>query len=187
MNIQAHRDWDRPPKYCSNCKQKYYEVSDNCSHCGKSYAISTGMQIKCKESGWSLPKRCEDCRELFRHKPFKTVPEKTLFGSVVFRTYNSIGQLISESRNETGFFGDKKRVHRSHTGKKSGESRKRSDWFGNKFVETKGLDGRIKSTSHELTGIFGDKYTESTGGDSGTKHRTRAKTSWTGKKYRETQ
>jgi hypothetical protein len=76
--IGAHRDWDHPPKYCDSCKQSFAPVDTSCEHCGKGFTIPTGTQIKCKEKGWDLPKRCEDCRELFRHKLFKTVRETVL-------------------------------------------------------------------------------------------------------------
>jgi hypothetical protein len=186
-NIRANRDWDHPPKLCPECRQTYAPKDASCLHCGTSFTIYAGIQIKCQKNGWDLPKHCGDCRELFRHKPFKTVRETNWAGNTMFRTYNSIGQLISESRDETGFFGDKRRVHRSETGEHTGVTREKVNWLGNHYKETTGPDGMVKSTSRERTNWLGNKYTESTGGSSGTKHITRSKTSWTGKKYRETE
>lgn len=144
--------------------------------------------MKCEKSGWELPKRCDECRELFRHKPFNTMRETDVLGSVVFRMYNSLGQLIGESRDETGFFGDKKRVHVSGGGKTTGVTRERTDLLGSRYRETTGPNGEVKSTSRERTDLLGNKYTESTGGTSNTKHETRTKTSWwTGAKHRETE
>ena len=185
--INACRDWERPPKFCSRCKTAHSPIDASCSHCGASFTISTGTQIQCKKQGWELPKRCEICRQLFKHKPFKTVRETTLTGSPIFRTYNSLGQLIGESTDGKGLFGDERRVHRSHTGKPTGVTRKVKSAFGTQYNETRGTDGRVKSTSRERTGILGDKYTESTGGTSGIKHVTRTVISWFGKKFRKTE
>ena len=185
--MRVNRDWDHPPKFCDSCKHAYAPKTASCAHCGSSFSIPTGTQIKCKENGWDLPKRCESCRELFRHKPFKTVRETTWTGATVFRTYNSVGQLIGESKDEKGFFGDERRVHRAPTGKKTGTTKEKTDWLGNRYRETRAPDGSVKSTSRERTDWLGNKYTESRGGSSDTKHTTKTKTSWWGKKYRETQ
>jgi hypothetical protein len=184
--IRVHRDWDHPPKFCVACKKAYVPQTASCSHCGKSFTISTGIQIKCRENGWDLPKRCDDCRELFRHKPFETVRETGWLGNTVFRTYNSIGQLIGESRDEMGFLGDKRRVHYSSTGKMTGVTSEETDLLGSPYRETTGADGRVKSTSRERTDLLG-KYTERTGGTSGIMHRTRTIISWIGQKIRKTE
>ena len=109
--------------------------------------------------GWDLPRRCQPCRELFRHKPFRTVRETDALGSVVFRTYNSIGQLIGESRDNKDWLGNERRTHRSASGRMTGESRQRTDLLGNAF-------------------------TESRGGSSGTRHTTTDRTTWLGTRYR---
>ena len=185
-SIHAHHDWDYPPVFCKECKEAHPPINASCSHCGINFSISTGAQINCLKNGWDLPKRCNDCRELFKHKPFQTVKEQDLLGNIVFRTYNSRGQIISETRDEVGFFGDNRRAHYSKTGKQIGITRDKTDIIGNPYRETTGLDGKIKSTSKERTDLLGNKFTESTGGTSETKHITRSQTSWTGKKYRET-
>jgi hypothetical protein len=186
-NIRAHRDWDHAPSFCESCKSEYAPKDKNCEHCGKSFSIPTGTQIKCKNNGWELPRKCEDCRELFRHKPFKTVREETMFGNIVFRTYNSIGQLISESRDETTIWGNERRRHTGKAGKTTGFTRKKETVFGTPYRETTRPDGSIKSRSVEKETFFGNKYTESTGGSSQTKHKTQNAETWTGKKYRKTE
>jgi hypothetical protein len=154
----------------------------------KAFTIPTGTRIRCKEKGWELPKRCEVCRKLFRHKPFRTEREMDLLGGVVFRTYNSVGQLIGESRDETGLLGDKKRVHRSsRSGKAVATTRDEVGILGDRYRETSGPDGTTKSRSRERTGLLGDKYTESTGGTSQTRHITRTVVSWVGRKLRKTE
>jgi hypothetical protein len=158
-----------------------------CSHCGATFTVGTGTQINCNQKGWELPKRCENCRELFRHKPFRTIKETDFFANPVFRTFNSLGQLISESRDETGILGDERRRHSSRFGKTVGITRDRTDFLGNPYRETTGPDGGVKSRSREGTGIFGDKYTESSGGSSNTKHVTRPKKDVFGNEYRETE
>jgi len=185
--INARREWEHPPKFCPRCKASYPPRNESCGHCGSSFTISTGTQIQCLKQGWDMPKRCEKCRELFKHKPFKTVRETTLTGSPVFRTYNSIGQLIGESIDGKGFFGDERRVHRSHTGKMTGVTRNATSLLGTKYKETRDSSGKVKSTEREQTGIIGDKYTESTGATSGTKHVTRTVKTWFGKMFRKTE
>ncbi len=183
LQIRVHRDWQTPPRSCDSCKRTYSSKIANCAHCDKSFDISMGIQVKCKEKGWDLPKRCEDCRELFKHKPFRTERTKNFFGKTIFKTYNSIGQLIGESKDETGFFGDERRRHKSGTGKTTGITRDKADFFGNEYRETTGPAGKVKSHARNKTDFFGNEYTESTGGSSSTKHTTRTKTSFFGKEY----
>jgi hypothetical protein len=161
--IRANRDWEHPPKYCSECKSRFAAKCATCDHCGDSFTIKTGLQIKCHENGWELPRKCERCRELFRHKPFKTVREDDFLGGVVFRTYNSLGELISESRDEKAFL-DERRRHTSRVGKTVGFTRDR-EFLGMEYRQTTRPDGSVKSRSTEEE-FLGDKYTRSEGGSS---------------------
>lgn len=189
--IKANRDWENPPTYCSDCKDSNPTRDINCSHCGERFAIKPGTQIQCKKNGWELPKKCPACRELFKHKPFKTVKEKTaVLGHIIYRTYNGIGQLISETRDErTPFLGIEQRRHTSKSGETVGITRdKKTAFLGKPYRETKRPDGSVKSTSTEKkTPFLGHKYTESKGGSSNTTHKTTTETTWTGKKYRKTE
>jgi len=146
----------------------------------------TGTQIRYQNNGWSLPTKCVKCRELFSHKPFSTVKEVDLIGGTVFRTYNSLGQLISESRDKRSLLGQQQREHRSRTGKLTGITERRTDLLGFEYRQTTAPDGHTKSISQERTDLLGQEYTESTGGTSQKKHQTHTKRDWTGKKYRET-
>ncbi|MBU4510947.1 hypothetical protein KJ830_07875, partial [bacterium] len=186
-SMWANRDWDSPPKFCKNCKSSNAPKDVTCDHCGKGFIIPVGTQIKCKQSGWELPRKCPDCRELFSHKPFNTVQEKTIFGNIIYRTYNSLGQLISESRDEKTFFGNEQRQHTSQAGKTIGVTQEKKTIFGTPYRETTRTDGSVKSRSREKTSFLGKKYTESEGGSSHTTHKTTTETTWTGKKYRKTE
>lgn len=185
--MKVCRDWDRPPQFCKSCKQANPPKDVSCSHCGTSFTISAGTQIQCRKNGWDLPKRCRDCRELFKYKPFKTIREDGLLSGIVYRTYNSMGQLIGESRDEKGLFGDKRRTHQSRTGRPTGVTREGVSLLpGDHYKETTGPDGQTKSISREREDWLGDKYTESVGGASKTEHQTRTRTDLAGEKYRET-
>jgi hypothetical protein len=186
-SIWANRDWDFPPNFCKNCKSLYAPKNATCDHCGKGFAISVGIQIRCKQNGWELPRKCPDCRELFKHKPFNTVREKTILGNNVYRTYNSLGQLIAESRDEKTFYGNEQRRHTSQAGKTVGVTQEKKSFLGAPYRETTRTDGSVKSRSKEKTSFFGKKYTESEGGSSHTTHSTTTETTWTGKKYRKTE
>ena len=148
--IHVCTDWANPPRFCKDCKAAYAPKHAACEHCSKSFTILTGMQIRCKQNGWELPRKCRDCRELFKHKPFKTIKESTAFGSTVYRTYNSLGQLISESRDEKTVFGNERRRHTSNTGKTTGFTRNEKTIFGAPYRETRRADGSLKS--RELSG-----------------------------------
>lgn len=185
--IRIHIDWDNPPKICDKCKRDYYSPKTAiCAHCGKGFTISTGLQLKCEENGWDLPKRCDDCRELFRHKPFRTQKETDMLGNVVFRIYNNRGVLISESRDYEGLL-DKKRIHYGRKGKIVAETRRREDVLGNRYRETTTRKGERKSISRDYKDVLGNEYTDSVGGTSKTKHRTWRRISWLGRKYSETE
>lgn len=60
--MKVCREWEREPKFCKSCKEKYAAKEIACSQCGKYFRISTGLQLKCKERGWDLPTRCEECK-----------------------------------------------------------------------------------------------------------------------------
>lgn len=177
-------DWNNPPTMCASCRESYPPINEICSHCRDAFTISTGTQLKCKQKGWDLPKRCEKCRELFRHKPFYTKREELMFGRVVYRTYNSKGELISESENQKGILGDKYQEHRSHNSNITGYTREKGILSSHR--ETQDTDGRVKSTSYKRWDPLLGNYTESTGGSSQTKHYTRTETPIFGNKHRKT-
>jgi len=189
-SIRANREWEHPPVFCKECKRGHAPKDVECNHCGKTFVIPTGTQINCERNDWELPKKCPDCKEKFRHKPFRTVREQTFLGKTVYRTYNSVGELIGESVDEKTFWtGTDQRRHTNPNGDTVGITREKVGiWTGKPYRETRAPDGPVKSTSVEKTHwLTGKTYTESTGGQSGAKHRTTTKTSiWTGKKYRET-
>jgi hypothetical protein len=178
---------DHNSKYCDTCRSSHAPQDAICNHCGKGFVVPPGTQIKCKQSGWDLPKKCSDCRELFKHKPFKTVKETRILGSAVFRTYNSLGQLISESRDEKAIFGNDRRRHTNPIGNTTGFTRNKETVFGTPYRETTRPDGSVKSRSTEKTSIFGTKYTESTGGSSQATHKTTSEKTWWGKMFRKTE
>jgi hypothetical protein len=186
--IHANRDWDHPPVFCKPCKNAHPPQYKSCSHCGNTFTIPTGTLINCAKQGWDPPNRCKDCRELFKFKPFKTVRETDFLNNVVWRTYNSRGQFISESRDaSSGLPGDNYREHRSASGQVIGRTRDREGIIGGHYRETRGADGGVKSTSRDREGVFGDHYSESTGGSSNTTHQTRSHDNLLdGKKHRET-
>lgn len=198
--IRANRDWDRPPKYCKECKERFPAAEMKCEHCGDRFTVSTSFQLKCKKNEWELPRKCDDCRELFRHKPFKTVRETTMFGRTIFRTYNSKDQLISESEDQKDFWGNEYRQHSNPEAtnvfgqaKKTGTTHSKKTMWDQPYRETRREDGAVKSTSEKKADFWGNKYTESTGGASNAKHTTQSKESSIGKllgskwaKWRET-
>jgi len=171
--IHANRDWDHPPVFCKECKQNHPPQYKPCAHCGSTFTIPTGTLINCEKQGWDAPKRCKDCRELFKYKPFRTEKGTDVFNNVVTRTYNSRGQFLSESRDTGGLPGDNYREHRSGSGQVIGRTREREGVFNDRYRETRGTDGQLKSTSRDWEGPLGDRYSESTGGSSNATHRTR--------------
>ncbi len=101
--IKANREWDYTPILCNHCSDPIAPQSLSCGHCGSSFIIDANTQIKYRLNNWVFPKKCKDCRELFKHKPFKTVKEETIAGNTVhrvYRIYNSLGQLVSEVHEE---------------------------------------------------------------------------------------
>jgi predicted RNA-binding Zn-ribbon protein involved in translation (DUF1610 family) len=60
--VDARRDWEHPPKYCKRCKDKHDKREVACRECGKSFVLSTSLQLKCAKNGWELPTRCQECR-----------------------------------------------------------------------------------------------------------------------------
>ena len=183
--VRVHKDWAQPPRYCEKCKAKHAPISEKCSHCESWFEIPTGTQIKCRQKGWDLPKRCADCRELFKHKPFRTVQEKDLLGNTVYVTYNSAGQLISRSREGKGLLGDREIRHESHVGKGTG-STTFGNFLGIKTKTTRAPDGSVKSQGYEGTDILGGKISVTTGRSSGKKSVTRTVRSFLGGKHRRT-
>jgi DNA-binding winged helix-turn-helix (wHTH) protein len=60
--MRIHRDWEHPPRFHKECLAQYAPKSISCTDCGKSFSLSTNLQLKCKQNGWSLPERCSECK-----------------------------------------------------------------------------------------------------------------------------
>jgi hypothetical protein len=104
----------------------------------------------------------------------------------VFRTYNSKGDLLSESRDEKDFFGNDRRRHTGDSGKTTGFTTHEKTFFGRDYRQTvRPGDRMVKSESFDEKDFFGRPYSESTS-DRGTVNETRAEKTFFGKKYRET-
>lgn len=183
LSFPVNRDWDPPPEYCKSCKDKYPPVYQSCAHCGETFEISTITQIRCAIKDWDLPRRCKKCRELFSHKPFRTVKEEDLTGGIVFRTYNSLDQLISESRKEKGIWGQKVK-HTGKFGKDIGTTYVKGGVLGQ--TETRRPDGSLKSTSYD-SDFMGQKYRKSESGSSDSTRTTTRKKAILGTDYSETE
>lgn len=157
-----------------------------CERCDAEFTISSEAQLRCRVKGWAEPRKCEPCRELFRHKPFRTIREQDFFGATVFRTYNSRGELIAESRDEKDFFGNDRRRHTGHLGKTTGFTTDEKTFFGRDYRQTvRPGDRTVKSESFEEKDFFGKPYSESRS-DRGTVNKTTTEKTFFGKKFRET-
>ncbi len=130
QTMRVHREWNPVPDWCKDCRSSYPSRTASCNHCGSGFEIKSGTRIKCKINGWDEPKRCLACRELFQWKPFKTVKEYGLLGGVVFRTYNSRGALIRESREEATIFNGPRTRHTDKRGNTHGFSYEREGLLG---------------------------------------------------------
>jgi len=60
--MKVHRGWDHPPRSHKECLAAYTPKQVSCSQCGKGFTMSTATQLRCKENGWDLPRRCEECK-----------------------------------------------------------------------------------------------------------------------------
>ena len=185
--MRVKKESEHPTKYCRDCRDKYPPKSAGCEHCGREFTIRTGTQIRCRENNWDLPRKCDECRELFRHKPFRTVREPTVLGNFLTRTYNSRGDLISESRDEDTVLEGNRRVHTSRSGRVVGITRRNERILQRPNRETSRPDGSLKSTAEEETDALGQTSTRSVGGKSKTEHRTRTVKPGLGPEYRETE
>lgn len=145
--FKAHRDWTHTPDVCKACKLHYPARTAACSHCGAWFTIKTGTRIKCRIEGWTEPKKCPSCRDLFKWQPFHTQREETPLG-VVYKTYNSRGQLVRESRKEHSFLFGERMVH-SKRAKPHAYSYEREGVLGPSYTEITNPSGkRIKRIDH---------------------------------------
>lgn len=60
--ISVNRDWDNPPKICKSCLYRYSAKDKSCEQCGHSFKLTTKLQIRCHQNGWSLPTICPECK-----------------------------------------------------------------------------------------------------------------------------
>ncbi|MBO3707761.1 MAG: hypothetical protein J5X21_15365 [Candidatus Accumulibacter sp.] len=60
--MKIHRAWEKPPRSHKECVAAFAPKQVPCSQCGKSFTVSTSTQLKCREKGWQLPRRCEECK-----------------------------------------------------------------------------------------------------------------------------
>jgi hypothetical protein len=61
-SIDYQTDWKFEPIYCKSCKERFAKKSVSCSQCGSNFDLTTSLQIKCHKNGWSLPKKCHQCK-----------------------------------------------------------------------------------------------------------------------------
>ena len=54
-DMKIHRAWEHPPRSHKECLAAYKPKEIPCSQCGKGFAVSTAIQLRCKERGWDLP------------------------------------------------------------------------------------------------------------------------------------
>ena len=60
--ITVNKDWDNPPKICKGCFSRYALKEKSCEQCGKGFRLTTKLQIRCHQNGWSLPSICPECK-----------------------------------------------------------------------------------------------------------------------------
>src|SRR6185369_3388514 len=60
--LRVNRSWKNEPRSHKECRDRFAPREISCSQCGKSFTVSTGLQLKCREKGWDLPSRCQECK-----------------------------------------------------------------------------------------------------------------------------
>lgn len=110
--MKVHRGWARAPRAHKECLAEFAPREVQCPDCANLFTISTATQLRCREKGWELPRRCDDCkgnhrliqaaltgiRHLFRFGLIGTVHEAgTLFeGRVVVICGRKTGEPLAE-------------------------------------------------------------------------------------------
>ena len=59
---KRRQDWDNPPKICKRCFSQYAAKDKGCQQCGKSFTLTTKLQIRCRQNNWELPSICPECK-----------------------------------------------------------------------------------------------------------------------------
>lgn len=146
-SIRVCLDWKRIPKYCRDCRDAYPAYDEDCAHCGETFTIWTGTRIRCEEKGWDLPKRCPNCRKVLHQSPFYTTRLGGSDENPIYRTLNSRGQVVAESRGYTSWTGKRHHDHWSARGRKIALTWQATDSSGRPIRKTAEPDGAPLATS----------------------------------------
>lgn len=93
------------------------------------------------------------------NKVRKSREETGIFGDAKRVHHDRAGDKVGETRGETGIFGDPKGVHYNRAGDKVGESREETGIFGDSRTVHYDREGNKIGESREEAGMFGDTKT----------------------------
>jgi len=62
-DLKVHRGWSTPPRSHKECLAQFKPKDVYCIDCNKLFTIKTGTQLKCRQQGWDLPRRCQECKD----------------------------------------------------------------------------------------------------------------------------
>lgn len=178
---------------------KYAPKDVSCSQCGKYFKISTGLQLKCREKGWELPSRCQECkhdallikgavgalREQFPFALETTIEQRGIIftDKVAVVRSKKTGEVVAEVKmSEEGFFSVKRVAvaYNPKTGENISKTRDGSEGiiFERRTADT--YDAETEQRTHRTRmvekGVIFPKHVAETSSDAdGSKTTTRTK------------
>jgi hypothetical protein len=197
--MKVHRAWDNLPRSHKECLGKFAPKDIACSQCGKYFKVSTGLQLKCRERGWDLPNRCQECkhdtllikgavgalREQFPFALETTIEQRGFIftDKVAVVRSKKTGEVVAEVKmNEEGFFSIKRVAvaYDPKTKEKFSKTRDGSEGFIFQKRTADTYDAETNKRTHrtkmvERGVIFPKHVAETRGEDDGSKSTTRIK------------
>lgn len=196
--MKAHRAWDNPPRSHKECLQQFAPKDVACSQCGNYFKVSTGLQLKCRERGWDLPNRCQECkhdallikgavgalREQFPFALETTIEQRGIIftDKVAVVRSKKTGEVVAEVKmSEEGFFSVNRVAvaYDPKTKEKFSKTRDGSEGiiFQNRNADT--YDAETERRTHRTRmvekGVIFPKHVAGTRNDDGSKTTTRVK------------
>jgi hypothetical protein len=94
--MRINRGWNRAPKSHKECLAEFAPKEFTCPSCEKPFVVTTPTQLRCREKGWELPKRCDPCKQDFLRVRGAVNALRAQLGGNVEGKIVEAGQLFEE-------------------------------------------------------------------------------------------
>ncbi len=92
--LRVHRSWSKGSRAHKACLAEYAPKVVSCADCATEFTIATAVQLRCREKGWDLPRRCESCKLQFKHIQVALSAVRDQYRFALVARFQEQGELI---------------------------------------------------------------------------------------------